>query len=611
MLAFAQLHGVVQRDEAERRDVDGVRPRIELDVFARVRVRVRVDRDARVNRRCDHDAKVSEARGDARDSVVGDLRARFVARGALRFRHATKKIARARQPSEMLATNGEIERDAFAGKLVVRARELGLRIRPIAAVHRGSPVRKEFARVLIRLCVRERHVKRDEQHCECATHLDDSILSSYNLDVAGRDTRGDTTRGTKRSRATTRGVVVAFSAGTPRFHVLAIDSSLAIGRDDAIGAVLDDERLSRHHAEIRLEGDALVVRDLGSRNGTFVGGKTIDAARLEGGAVVRAGGTVMLAVDDVGPLAGRSVRKEGTIVVGARFGAALAEVERAGRGGESLLLRGETGTGKEIAARRFHESTSRPNGPFTAFNCATIPEGLAERLLFGARRGAYSGATTDSEGVVQAADGGTLFLDEVGELDLAVQAKLLRVLETRDVMALGAPRSRRVDVRFCFATHRDLKREVAQGRFRADLFYRLGDRDVVLPALRARREDIPWLLAAATTGVDDALGLHPKLVETCMLRGWPGNVRELLRAARRAAEAASDAGEELVRVEHLPEGAGELLTHSDVAPPTAADVRAALGAASGNVSEAARTLGVHRTQLRRAMRKLGLVTSKA
>jgi transcriptional regulator of acetoin/glycerol metabolism len=168
-----------------------------------------------------------------------------------------------------------------------------------------------------------------------------------------------------------------------------------------------------------------------------------------------------------------------------------------------------------------------------------------------------------------------------------------------------------VDVRFCFATNRDLRADVAQGRFREDLFFRLGARDVVTPPIRERREDIAWLLASAAEEIDATLVLHAKLVEECMLRPWPGNVRELLREGKRAAEIAADAGERVVRAEHLRDTAGQRIASEPREGPSPGDVRAALTAASGNVSEAARTLGMHRTQLRRAMRKLGLVAGKS
>jgi DNA-binding NtrC family response regulator len=436
--------------------------------------------------------------------------------------------------------------------------------------------------------------------------------------VTGRDTKGDTTRETNDPRPRTPGIVVAFS-GKPHFLAFAAEGAMRVGRDAPAFALFDDERLSRNHAEIRATPRGFVVRDFGSRNGTFVDGDLVRGETHAGdGAIVRAGRTIMILSADVTPFVGREVRTVGNVLVGVKLADVLTEVERAASAGDALMVRGETGAGKEIAARRYHDASPSAAGPFAAFNCATIPHGLAERLLFGAKRGAYSGAMGDSDGVVQAADGGTLFLDEIGELDQAVQAKLLRVLETREVVPLGASRPRKVDVRFCFATHRDLRQAVAAGTFRADLFYRLGEHEVVLPALRERREDIPWLCALAAAEVDKDLVLHPRFVEACMMRPWPGNVRELLRETRRAAHAAHDAHDADVRDSHLKERAGEAIAALPKpveriveTGPSEADVRAALHAADGNVSEAARALGMHRTQLRRTLDKLGITAAKA
>src|SRR5262249_24295980 len=163
---------------------------------------------------------------------------------------------------------------------------------------------------------------------------------------------------------------------------------------------------------------------------------------------------------------------------------------RAAAPSHPLPIFGETGSGKEGAARQFHAASSRRAGPFIAVNCATIPPLLAERLLFGARKGAFSGADANVEGYIQAADKGTLFLDEISELQPGVQAKLLRVLQSREVFPLGASRGTQVDVAICSATHRDLRAEVAAGRFRDDLFCRICRPMVELPPLRARPKDI-------------------------------------------------------------------------------------------------------------------------
>jgi DNA-binding NtrC family response regulator len=287
------------------------------------------------------------------------------------------------------------------------------------------------------------------------------------------------------------------------------------------------------------------------------------------------------------------------IVCGAKLRVALDAVAQAARRDRDVLLTGESGTGKEIAARVFHEEGPRKKERFVAVNCATIPEGLAERLLFGAKKGAYSSATADAEGYMQSADGGVLFLDELGELDLGVQAKLLRVLETREVMALGATAARKIDVRICAATNRDLRAEVAAGRFRADLLYRLSQ-EVALPPLRERIEEIPWYIARASS-----LPPHGKLVEACLLRPWPGNVRELVREIQIACDGASD--DKALRPEHLRASAGEIVGAPDpVGELTQERIESALKANGGNVTAAARALGLHRTQLYREMKRLGV-----
>jgi DNA-binding NtrC family response regulator len=388
---------------------------------------------------------------------------------------------------------------------------------------------------------------------------------------------------------------------------------VAIGRDDVVGATLDDEHLSRHHAVIENKGGRWVVRDLGSHNGTSVEGVQVaEATETRAGAVVRAGGTIVLLAADVTPFAGARVEVRGDFVRGPRFGAVLDAAARACNAGFALFVQGETGTGKELVARAFHAALLARNAPYVAVNCAAIPQGLAESLLFGARRGAYTGSAGDVVGHLHSADGGVLFLDEVGELELAVQAKLLRVLETKEVTPLGSSSSSRVNARFCSATHRDLRAEVAAGRFRMDLLFRLREAEVTVPPLRERREEIPWLVAAtlARAAGDRDVRAHPKLVEACMLLPWPGNVRELVREIRQAALRAGD--DRVLRLDALDSQAGAPLTSAPLRSPerhpvaSQREVEAALARAGGNISAAARALGMHRTQLRRLLAKLGL-----
>ncbi len=422
----------------------------------------------------------------------------------------------------------------------------------------------------------------------------------------------DDSRGWEAERAPPiPGVVVVATAGQPVCRPLRLGAGLELGRDTA--GLSSDDRLSRKHLRVeRRQG--FVVHDLGSRNGTWVDGARVTSpVAAESGAVVRGGRTLMLLVDDVQPFEASGVHASATGVAGPRLSTVFDAIARAALQAGTLLLRGESGTGKERAARAYHALGPAALGPFVPVNCATLPEGVAERLLFGARKGAFSGAT-DSDGLVRSAHGGVLFLDEIGELGLEVQAKLLRLLESREVLPLGATRPVRVDVRFAFATHRDLRADTAAGRFRADLFYRIEQPCIELPPLRERREEIPFLCATASS-----LPLHAAFVEACLLRSWPGNVRELLRNVAQACEVALEAKATEVLVEHLPPEAGRAFgprsessllgprsEGSSEREPDLEAVREALRVHGGNVSAAARSLGVHRTQLRRWIERYAL-----
>jgi len=341
--------------------------------------------------------------------------------------------------------------------------------------------------------------------------------------------------------------------------------------------------------------------------------------------VLRMGQSLLLTVDDVRPFEADPVHTAADGVVGPTLAKAFRRVDVVARTSDTLLILGESGTGKELAARRFHQGSPRAAGPFVAVNCATIPEGIAERLLFGARRGAYSGAVADADGYLVTAHRGTLFLDELAELDPAVQPKLLRVLETREVVPLGDTRGRPVDVGLCAATLRDIPERVAEGKFREDLYYRMGRPAVRLPPLRQRREEIPFLIQRALAAVAPELDADVALVEMCLLRPWPGNVRELIGEVRRAGHTARDKGRDrvdrldlgtaagmqlggltmppTVAVVHAgggpapapPEPAGE----SDGGFPARATIEDMLRAERGNVTRAAQRLGLHRNQLRR------------
>jgi DNA-binding NtrC family response regulator len=295
----------------------------------------------------------------------------------------------------------------------------------------------------------------------------------------------------------------------------------------------------------------------------------------------------------------------------------LALVRRVARSRATVLIQGESGTGKELVARLLHFWSDRVAAPFVAVNCKAFAEGILESELFGHEKGAYTGAATARAGCFERAHGGTLFLDEIGEVGGDFQAKLLRVLQEGEVLRVGGAAPRAIDVRVVAATNRVLRQEVAAGRFREDLFFRLNVIPIQLAPLRERREDILPLAqqflerAAAESG--RALHCTPAAEAALLAHAWPGNIRELENAIERAAVLArTDAitAEDLVLEQSAAappvggESAGTLQAALDRA--AAARIRAALAAASGNRLEAARALGIERTTLYRMMKRFGL-----
>ncbi len=280
----------------------------------------------------------------------------------------------------------------------------------------------------------------------------------------------------------------------------------------------------------------------------------------------------------------------------------------------TVLLTGESGTGKELAARAVHDLSARRAQPFVAVNCAAIPDALLESELFGHIKGAFSGAERDKTGLFQAAHGGTLFLDEIGELSLALQAKLLRALELREVRRVGDSRAMRIDVRLVTATNRDLDELVSSKALREDLYYRIRVYEIRMPPLRERRDDIPLLIERF---VAELSGTHGKSVSgvardalpRLMGHAWPGNVRELRNAVEYAVVTAS--GDRLTLLDLPPElrsGARRQHERPTHAGPEAQRQRIAdvLREAGGNRSAAARRLGISRVALWKRMRRLGL-----
>lgn len=309
------------------------------------------------------------------------------------------------------------------------------------------------------------------------------------------------------------------------------------GRGPTADLCLADSALSAAHFELCLEDDQVWLRDLDSTNGTWVGAHQVRQISLLPGTVFTAGSS---AIQLLGPeLVDVPISSEESF--GALHGRspAMREVfallERIGNTGLDLVLQGETGTGKELAARAIHERSARRNGPFVVLDCSTLNATLADATLFGHTKGAFTDAKESRPGCFEQAHGGTIFIDEIGELPLELQCKLLRVLDRREVVPVGEVQPRRVDVRVISATNRDLQRMVAEGNFRPDLFFRLAHATVQLPPLREREEDVALLADRfaeefGAPGWRLSKGVHERL------RGydWPGNVRELRRIVRAA-----------------------------------------------------------------------------
>jgi DNA-binding NtrC family response regulator len=311
-----------------------------------------------------------------------------------------------------------------------------------------------------------------------------------------------------------------------------------IGSDPACELVLADASVSRRHARVSLERGRIVVKDLGSRNGTFVGEARVKQAEVGLGAVLRLGRS-QVAIQPRWQL--REVPPSSSRTFGELFGESLAMreifavLERVARSDVTMLVEGESGTGKELVARSIHKASPRASGPYVVFDCSAVPSELAESELFGHKKGAFSGATSDRAGAFQQANGGTICLDELGELPLDLQPKLLRVLESREIRSVGDDTSRAINVRVIASTNRDLHAEAQRGRFRTDLLYRLDVVKIRIPPLRNRPEDIPGLVARLLDGKLPAGDtIEGDNLKRLVGYTWPGNVRELRNTLARA-----------------------------------------------------------------------------
>jgi len=321
---------------------------------------------------------------------------------------------------------------------------------------------------------------------------------------------------------------------------------LTVGRSSKASIRIDDPRASREHIRLHL-GEEIQVEDLNSANGTVLRDERLLPDKPQAaypGEPIKVGSTVLMVLEGHAVVASASApRPEVPPAKVVSAGTAMARLHdmaaRAAASPISLLLRGETGVGKEVLARRIHAGSKRAAGPLVAINCAGLTENLIESELFGHQKGAFTGAIQPKPGLIEAAHGGTLFLDEVGEMPLSQQAKLLRVLETREVLPVGALKARAVDVRFIAATNRDLENDAMAGRFRSDLFFRLNGLCLWIPPLRERLNEIPALAEGFVAEMSRTLGRPaPRLGQEVLavLQGhhWSGNIRELKNVTERA-----------------------------------------------------------------------------
>jgi len=377
---------------------------------------------------------------------------------------------------------------------------------------------------------------------------------------------------------------------------------LGLSRDGQLARLeVPDPKMSSRHAVVGRDDGSLHVTDLASTNGTYVDGARHENGPVAAGALLRIGHTFfrLRRLRPAPPTAALGVPS-----LHPDLAWSLDRLARLARSEVSLLLHGETGTGKEVIARAVH-TASRRAGALVPVNCGALPQGLVEAQLFGHVRGAFSGAVRDEPGLVRASAGGTLFLDEVGELPLAAQATLLRVLQEREVVPVGGSRVEKVDLRVIAATHQPLQQRVTQGRFREDLYARLAGFVFTVPALRDRIDDV-GLLVRALLEREGARGeprLRPEMGRALLRHRWPQNVRELDQALRVSAALSTDGR---LRLEDLPPAIRDATPVSALSPADAAlraEVVVALRAENGNVSAAARAMGKARQQLQRWIRR--------
>ena len=440
------------------------------------------------------------------------------------------------------------------------------------------------------------------------------------------------------------GLVLLYAPNFEQFQTAYVFAApeLIIGREATNPVCVPEQAVSRQHARIAYNGRRWVLTDLGSRNGTMVDGSFVTEIDLIHGHEIRIGDAIFKFVEtgaerlvpyriDGLVTGARKAKLIPELVGGSIVDYIAADIERIAPTELSCVILGETGTGKEVVARALHRVSGR-KGSFQAINCAAIPPNLLESELFGFRRGAFSGADRDKPGLIKLADGGTLFLDEIGDMPLEAQAKLLRVLQAREVFPLGATTPEKVDIRVVCATHRDLHAYVKESKFRGDLFARLNEHVVRLPPLRERKEDVFQLARSFIVRYGrPELGFTFSFLVALLHYDWPFNVRELESCIKRGV-ALTDGAAPLDTLQ-LPDALGEhmkgygerarasapsMLPNErpiTIAPsssgqrksaPTEIELREMLERHRGNVAAVGRELGKERMQVHRWLKKYAI-----
>jgi DNA-binding NtrC family response regulator len=402
--------------------------------------------------------------------------------------------------------------------------------------------------------------------------------------------------------------------------------SATVGRHQTNDLALDDQRVSGVHLELRrLPSGAVIVRDVETTNGTWLGPHRVKEVEIAKGGEIAIGDSVLQFDIDEGtvPPAPTDGRESfgGLVGTSDAMRELFATLERISKKDLSVLIQGETGSGKEEVARAIHKDSARAAQPFIIIDATSLPETLAESLLFGHEKGAFTGAAERRIGFFEAANGGTVFIDEIGELPQGLQSKFLRVLERHEITRVGGHTPVRVDVRVLAATNRDLRNEIERGRFREDLFFRLAQVRVTVPALRDRPEDLPILCRKLLSDAKVEVMIANDALQHLCAQKWPGNVRELKNVLLRAAALAQEGI--IKRADVAGEGTGfrgtvgernalDLSGKFSDAKDRAIErfeqayLSALMRRCAGNLSKASREADVARHHLRELLKKRGL-----